>query len=218
MDFSHDQRFNAQKAGGIGVVALAHIVLGGALIYCLHSTIITVEHGGKIDVKPVPPPIVKPVELPPPDESHPKHVEVYIPPVEIPNPPQPDIPPLKVSTAIEPPPTPWKKTIVDTDGGGTGGSKPVTHSSSPVISNLQDCKPDYPKAAILEEEQGTVRLKLDIGANGQLTGASVVQSSGHADLDRAAVRGLSRCSFKPAMQDGTPVQSSLVTDYVWSLK
>lgn len=218
MDFSQNQGFNAQKAGGIGAVALAHVVLGTALVYCLHSTFITVEHGGQIIVKPMKPPIVKPIELPPPDESHPKHVEVYIPPVEIPNPPEPDISPIKKITVIEPPQETWKKTQIAMVEPGTGTSKPVVHSSSPVISNLEDCKPDYPNSARMEGDEGTVRLKLDIGANGQLIGANVVQSSGFAALDRAALRGLSRCAFKAATQDGTPVQSSLVTDYVWSLK
>ncbi|HEX7644960.1 MAG TPA: hypothetical protein VF472_22380 [Burkholderiaceae bacterium] len=46
----------------------------------------------------------------------------------------------------------------------------------------------------------------------------MLQSSGHADLDRAAIHGLSRCAFRAATQDGAPVQSSLVTDYVWSLR
>jgi protein TonB len=145
-------------------------------------------------------------------------VEVYIPPVEIPNAPQPPIPPIVVSTPIEPPAAPWSRTpnIAGPVGGGTQAA--VVHSSSPAISNLDKCKPTYPSAAVKSEEEGTTRLKLDVGANGQLAGASVVKSSGFPDLDRAAVRALSQCEFKAATQDGTPVQSSLVTDYIWSLQ
>ena len=218
MDFSNDQRFNAQKAGGIGVVAMAHVILGGALIYCLHSTIVTVSHETIIDVAPPTPPVVHPVDPVPTSDPHVKQVEVYIPPVEIPNAPQPPIPPIAVSTPIEPPATAWKPTPPTTDTGGGGTGRTTVHTSSVAISDLEKCKPTYSNAAIKLEEEGTTRLKLEVGANNQLVGASIVKSSGFADLDRAAIRALSQCEFKAATQDGTPVQSSLVTDYVWSLQ
>jgi len=216
MDFSHEQRFNAQKASRIGAVALAHIILGGALIYRLHTTC-SLRVDGPLPFTPEPPLIQQPVEPRPlpgpivgPVTIHDALVE---PPPTIPGPENP---------ISDNPPKPGP-VIYDAGGPGTGlgepGLKPVqVHVSSPAFSNLDSCKPVYPAAALKSEEEGTTRLKLEVGANGQLVGASVVKSSGFADLDRAAVRGLSQCAFKAATQDGTPVQSSLVTDYVWSMQ
>jgi protein TonB len=83
--------------------------------------------------------------------------------------------------------------------------------------DLNACKPAYPRAAVMSEEQGTVRVQFTIGAAGQLVAARVLKSSGYRNLDDAAVKGLSRCKFRPAYQNGNPVQSSFVSDYVWSL-
>ncbi len=219
MDFSYDQRFTSEKAGGIGVVIIAHVLLAGALVYCFQTMTVPKHNDGPVVFTPEPPtPIVKPIDPPKSSEPHPQLPQVYIPPVEIPNPPAPVISPIVVSTPIEPEHKDWTSTKGGNVPHDSGAGSTVIHSSSPLIANLNDCKPSYPQSARMNEEEGTVRLKMDIGANGQLLGASVVKSSGFNDLDRAAVRGLSQCAFKAATQDGTPIQSSLVTDYVWSLQ
>ncbi len=218
MDFSYNQGFTTKKAGGIGAVVVAHVLLAGALVYCFQTMTVTKQNDGPVILKPLPPaPVVKPID-PPSPEAHTK-IPFYVPPVETIQPPPVD-PVIKEFTTIKPEPG---VIIHDVGPGGPGigggDVKPAaTHSSSPPIVNLNDCKPAYPSAALKAEEEGTVRLKLEIGASGQLVGAAVVKSSGYSDLDRAAVKGLSQCAFKAATQDGTPVQSSLVTDYVWSIQ
>ena len=85
-------------------------------------------------------------------------------------------------------------------------------------ADFESCKPVYPRVAVMEGDEGTVRLRMEIGADGRLLSSAVVQSSGHTILDKAALSALSKCTFEPAVQDGTPVRSTFVTDYIWSLE
>ena len=57
--------------------------------------------------------------------------------------------------------------------------------------------------------EATVRLRLRVLSSGQVGKVEVLESSGHADLDTAAVRGLQGASCIPAMRGGQPVDSSL---------
>ena len=47
--------------------------------------------------------------------------------------------------------------------------------------------------------------------------AALVKSSGYPRLDKAALKALSQCVFKPAVKDGLPIDSNLTVDFVWSL-
>jgi protein TonB len=58
---------------------------------------------------------------------------------------------------------------------------------------------DYPPSALRNEEQGTVRVRLEIGPNGAVTSCSVSSSSGHPSLDSATCSLLRRrARFTPA--------------------
>ncbi len=217
MDFSQKQGFTAERASGIGVVALAHIVLGTALVYALHSTTIPkpVDQGPVI-LKPLPPIPQPPVQNV--DHGPIKHdVTIVIPPIDHQIEPTPFHVTPSTGTVDKGPGT----TEGPTDGpsGGPGiGNQPIQHTGTGVSTNFDACKPAYPRAALLREEEGTVRLKLEVGPDSRLVSASVLRSSGFTDLDKAAIAALSNCTFKAATQDGTPIRSSLVTDYVWSLQ
>ena len=214
MDFSHEQRFTAKRASGIGVVALAHIILGDALVYGLHSTTVIRQNEEPVVLKPLPPDTVKPVDLPRLPDTHVK--TPYIAPIETVQPP-PVGPVIEAFTTIKPEPT----VIRDGGTGGTGageGAKPVVHSSTPVKVDYEACKPMYSRQQRLDGEEGTVRLKFEVGVDGRLAAASIVKSSGYAGLDKAALAALSNCAFKAATQDGAPIRSTLVTDYIWSLE
>jgi protein TonB len=68
--------------------------------------------------------------------------------------------------------------------------------------------PPYPDLARMLGQQGTVVLQIVVSAQGNVTSASVVQSSGYPDLDAAAavwVQGHWR--YNPAVQGGVPVPS-----------
>jgi periplasmic protein TonB len=82
---------------------------------------------------------------------------------------------------------------------------PVPHGVSAGPSLAYAPKPDYPMAARTRGLQGRVVLRIDISATGIPATVSVVTSSGHAILDRAAIATVQSWRFRPAMQDGIAV-------------
>ena len=76
-------------------------------------------------------------------------------------------------------------------------------------------KPVYPEAAKQEKRQGNVLLAFHIGADSTVLASQVKRSSGHADLDEAAREGLSKCKFKPAVQNGNAVPGWTQFEYRW---
>jgi TonB family protein len=78
---------------------------------------------------------------------------------------------------------------------------------------------DYPPSAIRHREQGTVRFRLDVGAQGRVTACTVVSSSGSAILDATTCRILrARARFTPATDGaGNPVADSVDGAIHWIL-
>jgi len=64
----------------------------------------------------------------------------------------------------------------------------------------------YPEAARKVNAQGTTQLGFKIEPDGSVKDPAVVNSSGNADLDWAAVTRVSGWRCKPAIQDGTPTE------------
>ena len=60
----------------------------------------------------------------------------------------------------------------------------------------------YPKAARAARLQGTVTLRLDVGADGRLVAVGITESSGHAVLDEAALAAVRRAGRLPAAPKG----------------
>jgi bla regulator protein BlaR1 len=79
-------------------------------------------------------------------------------------------------------------------------------------------KPVYPADAIKQARTGKVTLGFLVAADGSIVEAKVKESSGHEDLDIAARDAIKLCKFHPAVKDGTPVQSWMQMQYVWTLK
>jgi protein TonB len=67
--------------------------------------------------------------------------------------------------------------------------------------------PEYPASAWQLRQQGTVLLRLYIGADGTVIRVETRRSSGVAALDAAAIAALSAWRFLPAEQAGQPVAS-----------
>lgn len=68
--------------------------------------------------------------------------------------------------------------------------------------------PAYPRSARRLGHEGRVLLEADIDARGRVLDARVAESSGHEELDRAAMKALLRSRFKPGMLGGLRVRSS----------
>jgi TonB family protein len=78
-------------------------------------------------------------------------------------------------------------------------------------------KPDYPEDARANKQEGLVVMRLQINANGRVTDASLITSSGVASLDKAALKGVLRWRYEPARRGQTPVASSLTQPLRWRL-
>jgi protein TonB len=88
-----------------------------------------------------------------------------------------------------------------------------------VPASLADknCKAEYPKASLLNEEQGDVTMAFLVNTDGTVADSKVEKSSGFKGLDKAALKALSACKFKPGTKDGAVAQTWTKVDYSWKL-
>ena len=90
--------------------------------------------------------------------------------------------------------------------------------TAPVMDSKSCDPPKYPKAALMNEETGTVTMGFLVGADGKVVESKVEKSSGSKSLDKAALSALSQCKFKPGTKDGKPDQVWAKVDFVWKLE
>ena len=90
-------------------------------------------------------------------------------------------------------------------------------AETPAVFDAKSCKAEYPKASLMNEEQGTVSMAFLVSASGEVMDSKVDKSSGYKNLDKAAVKAISACKFKPGTKDGAVAQTWTKVDYVWSL-
>ncbi|MBW8898651.1 MAG: energy transducer TonB [Massilia sp.] len=96
----------------------------------------------------------------------------------------------------------------DSDGAG---------NDRPKIDFASCAKPVYPHADVLAGHQGTVTVGFLVDENGGVKDSKVTGSSGFMGLDVAAQTALAKCSFRPALENGIPVQKWVYVKYVWTL-
>lgn len=86
-------------------------------------------------------------------------------------------------------------------------------------SFVQVVKPIYPLQSKQNEEQGTVRLRVTVLANGKIANIRVIRSSGYARLDQAALDTVSKkYHFSPALRGGQPYMSDVEFNIKFVLK
>jgi protein TonB len=69
---------------------------------------------------------------------------------------------------------------------------------------------NYPAEAKEQGLEGTVKIKVQVSADGSVTGASIVKSSGHSILDDSVLANVNDCNFEPAEKDGVPIASKVI--------
>ena len=83
--------------------------------------------------------------------------------------------------------------------------------------DAKNCKAEYPKASLMNEEQGTVSMMFLVKADGSVADSKVEKTSGFKNLDRAAIKAISACKFKPGTKDGAAAETWTKVDYAWKL-
>lgn len=149
---------------------------------------------------PVPPLAVPP----PPDEPPPEPVARRLAAAPAPraSPPQarPGPEPVRLNAGSD--------ALPDPSAGARAMGAVVPPGAAPGPRNAP---PEYPAESRRRGAEGVVRLALRIDADGRVETAQVTQSSGHAELDRAAVDAARRWRFRPATQAGIAIAADLTT-------
>lgn len=87
----------------------------------------------------------------------------------------------------------------------------------PASFDSKNCRADYPKVSLMNEEQGVTTMQFLVGADGHVIDSKLDKTSGYKALDRAALSAISACKFKPGSKDGKPDQTWTKVEYKWSL-
>ena len=207
-----DQQMSGNRVVAIIIVALIHIALGYALVTGLAYNAVqkVVERVTTVDVEEPPPPEPED-EPPPPPEDIPETAPP--PPVAPPPPMNIAVTPPQIRTQVNiPPPAPPALTIPPPAPPAPPAPPSRARGVSPDGLNrwaarIQD---DYPSSALRREEQGTVTMRITVGANGRVEACAVSGSSGSSALDDAACRGMQRYArYNPALNAaGDPISST----------
>ncbi|WP_051382813.1 energy transducer TonB [Gloeobacter kilaueensis] len=79
-------------------------------------------------------------------------------------------------------------------------------------------QPDYPEIAQQNNWEGKVIVKAYINADGSVGEVQVVRSSGHAELDQAAIEAVKRTRFEPAHRGEEAVAAWVRVPITFSLQ
>lgn len=88
-----------------------------------------------------------------------------------------------------------------------GGLRVGTTSGAFHVPVMENERPPfrYPPRAWREGVGGETRIRIHINRRGEVDSAYVLESSGHAVLDSAALAGARKLQYRPARQGGRPV-------------
>lgn len=213
---------SAKRLIGIGAVIFLHLIIFYALITGLSKTVHKPEEQ-TVEL------MIIQDQLPEPEKPKPKEIPPEPPKLvkEVLKTPEPEKPVEKVERVQKTPPiTPSQpvKAVMPAPAAPSpspvAAPAPVVAAATPapapkpagvtrgVSRGEAGCKsPDYPRDALMNEEQGAVTISVLVGTNGNVIDTKIKKSSGSKNLDRAASKAFSLCSFKPAMKDGEAQES-----------
>lgn len=78
--------------------------------------------------------------------------------------------------------------------------------------------PAYPSSLLSKGVGGRVLVSCTIDSSGRVVATSIKQSSGHPDLDKAAINAVNRWKFKPGTRGGKKVKSVAVVPFNFEVK
>jgi len=215
MSYTDNKQMTTGRMWSIFIVVLVHVALGYALITGGYQVVKKkVQELNTFDVKDEPPPPEELPPPPPPDKDIPPPPVVSPPPIVNTNPAPPVIqtqatPPPVYTPSPEPPrPAPPPPPPVQV-------SK-MTPRSNPGSWATND---DYPPSAIRNEEQGTTGFRLEVGADGRVTGCTITSSSGSPVLDDTTCKLVTRrARFTPGKDaSGNALGGSFASRIKWQI-
>jgi len=216
-DLNHDG--GGAKLGKFAIVAGLHALVAVGFIQAIENKAISMPKVADDLIVLIQPKIEEP---PPPPPEPPKPMPKVAPPKVVVPPTEVEVPPPQIESpvqAVVQEPVPAEPAAVQSDAPPAQPSSNTGTMGTAVLADANGCaKPDYPASAIRNGETGTVTLALLIGPDGKVQSSRIQSSSGSRDLDRAAVKALSLCTFKPATNNGVPQAAWGQIAYVWNLE
>ncbi|MDF7774232.1 TonB family protein [Sphingomonas sp. AOB5] len=195
---------------GLGFAVVVNGAIIGAMMFLIAPQIIgkspiTVLIGEQIPIDEPPPPI----DPKPKPESHEqvRETPIYTPPVD--NPVATDNP---VTTTNDPPINPPIPDLGDPKGTGTVQPDPPK-PAPPLIAAQIDPRyagafqPDYPASELRGEREGTVSVRVLIGADGRVKAVEQVRATNAAFFEATKRHALRNWRFKPASRGGEAQES-----------
>lgn len=116
---------------------------------------------------------------------------------------QPRIKPVDQKTPVAEP-SPPVEAVKETSEPVSAPMKQLIRAEADYLHNP---KPSYPRLSKRMGEQGEVRLKVQVGLQGEVLVVELLRTSGFERLDEAAIEAVKSWRFKPAQQGGEPVIS-----------
>ena len=221
MNFAESQRNPGKHPTGLLIVIAMHILLAYALVSGLAKKVVdkVMVTETKVVEAPPPPPPPPPKDLPPPPKNLPPP-PVYVPPPPVDVPPPPIAPTIQ-TTNVLPPPAPDRK--VEPAAPPAPPAPSITARAARIDANDPACKPEFPPAALRAQVSGVSRIRFTVDANGKVTAADVVGSSGptreHRLLDTAAKNALATCPFTAGVDaEGHKIGTQVEVSYAWKLE
>lgn len=94
-------------------------------------------------------------------------------------------------------------------GAGTVGSTYPSGGETSPVRPLSMEPPQYPRDAYRRRQEGFVVVEFTINAQGRTENISVVEADPRGAFDNAARRAVAGWTFKPALQNGSPVSQRI---------
>ncbi len=137
-----------------------------------------------------------------------------------------ETPPAPAATAAAPPPvetSPQSPAVVEDTPPATQPAAPAPGSSAPATAAspatsapagggqsrearlVRQVPPAFPPEAVRKRQSGWVEVRITVGPQGNVTGATVVRSQPARVFDRAAIAAVEQWRFEPALRDGQPI-------------
>lgn len=99
-----------------------------------------------------------------------------------------------------------------------GGDDPFGGGLDAPPQPTSKIPPTYPSSLLSKGIGGKVLVACTIDATGKVVATSIKESSGHPDLDKAAINAVNRWKFKPGTRGGKKVKSVAIVPFNFEVK
>ncbi len=214
-----------------GVVLLHGLVLAGMLHYqsvvvkpemtaATPLTVRWVTPAEEPKAEPVPEPVAEPEPepqpLPPPEVKKPSPVKVKPKPLKKPKPAVKPISPQvepRVAPAVSAPVQQVKTAPVKAEIAPVPVENPKFNAAY-----LSNPAPVYPRRSRMLEEEGIVKLRVHVSADGKALDVQLFKSSGFSRLDDAALTAVQHWRFVPAKQGNQSIEGWVIVPVSFKLR